>query len=199
MCRWTLNTTVAIQKKGDGNDMDTDSGGETAPKVDSVESKVTSRQKSLAWSNFKKTEDSNKSKCNHCGQLITYRSPSGVNTSSMLNYMSRCKKLHPELDVEIVDGKKLKQATLFHQRKKDKSDEGVPCFIPYDKDDCRKGLTRMIIKNELPFRIVEREGFREFIYVLQPRFEIPSCRTVTRVASVYFLKKKKVEDVLSES
>lgn len=149
--------------KDDVEEMDTEHGGDTAPTADSDESKVTPKERSKAWKNFKRTEDGNKAKCNHCGQLVTIRSPSGVNTSTMLKHMLRCKKLHPELEVETVAGKRVKQSTLMHQPKKDKDDEAVPSYLQYDKDECRKGLVRMIIKDELPFRVVEKEGFREFM------------------------------------
>ncbi|KAF3510515.1 hypothetical protein F2Q69_00003469 [Brassica cretica] len=88
--------------KDDVEEMDTEHGGDTAPTADSDESKVTPKERSKAWKNFKRTEDGNKAKCNHCGQLVTIRSPSGVNTSTMLKHMLRCKKLHPELEVETV-------------------------------------------------------------------------------------------------
>ena len=38
----------------------------------------------------------------------------------------------------------------------------------------------MIIKDELPFLIVEREGFVEFCHALNPTFVIPSRTTVAR-------------------
>ncbi|WZZ42552.1 hypothetical protein YC2023_038811 [Brassica napus] len=177
--------------KDDVEEMDTEHGGDTAPTADSDESKVTPKERSKAWKNFKRTEDGNKAKCNHCGQLVTIRSPSGVNTSTMLKHMLRCKKLHPELEVETVAGKRVKQSTLMHQPKKDKDDEAVPSYLQYDKDECRKGLVRMIIKDELPFRVVEKEGFREFICVLQPRFQIPSRRSITRDCFSMFLEEKK--------
>ncbi|KAL0712772.1 hypothetical protein Bca4012_019750 [Brassica carinata] len=109
--------------QADGEEMDTEYGGKTAPTADFDESKVAPKERSKAWENFKRTEDRNKAKCNHCGQLVTIRSPSGVNTSTMLKHMQRCKKLHPELEVETVAGKRLKQSTLMHQPKKDKDGE----------------------------------------------------------------------------
>lgn len=86
----------------------------------------------------------------------------------------------------------------MHQPKKDKDDEAVPSYLQYDKDECRKGLLRMIIKDELPFRVMEKEGFREFICVLQPRFQIPSvqninymCLTAHFIDENWNLQKKK--------
>ncbi|KAI3857419.1 hypothetical protein MKX03_024437 [Papaver bracteatum] len=50
----------------------------------------------------------------------------------------------------------------------------------FDQDACRKYLTRMIIKCELPFILVQREGFQEFCHQLEPSFEVPSHYTEAR-------------------
>ncbi|KAI3884104.1 hypothetical protein MKX03_027886 [Papaver bracteatum] len=50
----------------------------------------------------------------------------------------------------------------------------------FDQDACRKSLTRMIIKCELPFILVQREVFQEFCHQLEPRFEVPSRYTEAR-------------------
>lgn len=50
----------------------------------------------------------------------------------------------------------------------------------YDQKICRKELAKMIIKDELPFRFVEHEGFRDFISSVQPRFQIPSRIIIAR-------------------
>ena len=185
------NYEYGVDPKVNRDKIETEWGGESTPTVETVESNVTPKLRSTAWEHFKKTENRNKAKCNHCGDLLTYRSASGVNTTTMLKHVERCRKLHPERDVETIAGKIFKQATLMHRPKRNIDDEGVPSYLPYDKEDSRKGLIRMIIKDELPFRIVEREGFKEFIFILQPRFEIPSCRTVTRDCISLFLDEKK--------
>ncbi|KAH0698365.1 hypothetical protein KY285_015061 [Solanum tuberosum] len=50
----------------------------------------------------------------------------------------------------------------------------------FDQEECRKALCRMVIIDELPFRFVEKEGFKQFMKVAQPCFHIPSRTTVTR-------------------
>ncbi|KAI3874622.1 hypothetical protein MKW92_051910 [Papaver armeniacum] len=63
------------------------------------------------------------------------------------------------------------------------SDDGETHFVvthSFDQDACRASLTRMIIKCELPFILVQREGFQEFCHQLEPRFEVPSCYTEAR-------------------
>ncbi|GKA58320.1 zinc finger BED domain-containing protein DAYSLEEPER-like protein, partial [Tanacetum coccineum] len=44
----------------------------------------------------------------------------------------------------------------------------------------KKVLARMIILDELPFKTIEHEGFRDFVNMLQPQFEIPSRETITK-------------------
>ncbi|KAI3853214.1 hypothetical protein MKX03_020549 [Papaver bracteatum] len=50
----------------------------------------------------------------------------------------------------------------------------------FDQDACRKSLTRRIIKCELPFILVQREGFQEFCHQIELRFKVPSRYTVAR-------------------
>ncbi|KAK8697757.1 hypothetical protein V6N13_113895 [Hibiscus sabdariffa] len=37
-----------------------------------------------------------------------------------------------------------------------------------------KKTRRMVIMDELPFRIAKHEGFRDFCNMMQPRFQVPS-------------------------
>ncbi|KAK2634836.1 hypothetical protein Ddye_029628 [Dipteronia dyeriana] len=50
----------------------------------------------------------------------------------------------------------------------------------FNKEDTRKVLAEMLIVNELPFRFVEKRGFRKFCRVGMPRFDVPSKRTIVR-------------------
>ena len=50
--------------------------------------------------------------------------------------------------------------------------------VKYDPESVRQALTSMIIGDELPFRVVEGEGFKDYSRLLEPRFVIPSCITV---------------------
>ena len=57
----------------------------------------------------------------------------------------------------------------------------------------------MIITDELPFRIVEYEGFRRLMRVAQPRFQIPSRTTVTRdCLKIYYDEKQKLKNYFSK-
>ncbi|KAM3217358.1 hypothetical protein P3L10_026801 [Capsicum annuum] len=58
----------------------------------------------------------------------------------------------------------------------------------------------MIILNELPFRFVEREGFKHFVNILQPQFRIPSRKTVTRDCfDLYGEEKHRLKFFLTET
>ncbi|KAH0648267.1 hypothetical protein KY285_033515 [Solanum tuberosum] len=50
----------------------------------------------------------------------------------------------------------------------------------FEQEQCRRALCRMVIVDELPFKFVEKEGFRNFMKVTQRHFKIPSRTTVTR-------------------
>ena len=51
-------------------------------------------------------------------------------------------------------------------------------------------LARCIIKDELPFVIVERDDFREFVYALQPRFKFVSRFTIVRDCMKMYVSEK---------
>ena len=50
----------------------------------------------------------------------------------------------------------------------------------YSKKRIRSALARMIIIDKLPFKFVERQGFQEFMKIVEPRFPIPHRTTIAR-------------------
>ena len=50
----------------------------------------------------------------------------------------------------------------------------------FDQVLARKALARMVIVDEMPFKFVERDGFRHFINVICPKFRISSRWTISR-------------------
>ena len=50
----------------------------------------------------------------------------------------------------------------------------------------------MIIRDELPFRVVKGEGFKDYSHLLEPRFVIPSRITVWRDCMKLFMESKKL-------
>ncbi|WOH07930.1 hypothetical protein DCAR_0727365 [Daucus carota subsp. sativus] len=56
----------------------------------------------------------------------------------------------------------------------------------------------MIIKDELPFRFVERDGFKKFCEVSMPEFKIPSRFTIVKDCySLFVAEKKKLFDIFA--
>ncbi|MFQ6643761.1 hypothetical protein Gotur_017793, partial [Gossypium turneri] len=58
----------------------------------------------------------------------------------------------------------------------------------------------MNVIDELPFKFVESEGFRKFMFVTCPRFHIPSRTTMTRyVYQLYLDERTKIKQLLRSS
>nr|KYP50872.1 Putative AC transposase [Cajanus cajan] len=51
-------------------------------------------------------------------------------------------------------------------------------------------LVKMFVKFELPFLFVEDDDFRDFVWSLQPRFEVPSRTTLRREMWVLYEEEK---------
>ena len=67
--------------------------------------------------------------------------------------------------------------------------------VGFSKEACRIACAEMIIIDELPFSHLEGEGFRKFCRVLNPNFDPPSHRTISRDVFQLFLdEKKKLKD-----
>ncbi|XP_049360749.1 zinc finger BED domain-containing protein RICESLEEPER 2-like [Solanum verrucosum] len=73
-----------------------------------------------------------------------------------------------------------------------KAKEGVINTWKFDQAQSRRALAQIIIVDELPFSIVEKEGFRNFMKVIVPQFHIPSSRTLTRDCYELYSEEKKL-------
>ena len=62
--------------------------------------------------------------------------------------------------------------------------------VKYDHEAIRQALTSMIIRDELPFRVIEREIFKDYSHLLEPRFVIHSRIIVWRDCIKLFMKHK---------
>ena len=64
----------------------------------------------------------------------------------------------------------------------------------FNEKKIRDAIATMIIVGELPFLFVEREGFRELMRTVEPRFRIPSHTTVMRDCfQLYMMEKEKLK------
>lgn len=157
----------------------------TQETVSSTTAQVT--LKSPAWTYFVKSEDPAYARCIHCSQMIKCKTKHGSTTSAILKHQKICKMIRPEVTDGEIDGKKMKQTTLHHQNETDGSSVSkVASFLAFSQTGTRKALVEMIIMDELPFRFVERKGFRRFMSIAQPRFEIPCRKTVAKDCLLIF-------------
>lgn len=94
-------------------------------------------------------------------------------TSGILPHVMVCKKWHFPRDD--------KQKTLSFQPKREgESGSNVLVVANYSEERIRLALARMIIIDELQFKLVERQGFQEFMEIVEPRFPIPHRTTIAR-------------------
>ncbi|KAM3303723.1 hypothetical protein P3S67_014753 [Capsicum chacoense] len=142
-----------------------------------VESKAKKerRKRSVAWDHFTSAVDSEgikKGVCNYCKkEYLADTKEHG--TTAMLGHIRKCKKTPCNVDT--------RQSKIAFQSVTggNKGDVSIVSW-KFDQEECRKALCRMIILDELPFRFVEKEGFKQFMKVVQPLFRIPSRTTITR-------------------
>ncbi|XP_023752447.2 zinc finger BED domain-containing protein RICESLEEPER 2-like [Lactuca sativa] len=83
-----------------------------------------------------------------------------------------------------------------------KSGETVSTFVPckFDQTKCRYLCDRMIIIDELPFRTVEHEGFRDLVKILQQQFQIPSRTTIINYClEIYKSEAEKLKKYFSKN
>ena len=116
-------------------------------------------KRSDVWDHFTKftdAEGSLKSRCNYCDKEY-YSDPSKNGTSSLRAHLKTCNKLplsgeskQTQLSIQSVGGSDLLKKWRFDQKAS------------------RHKLASMIIIDELPFRFVEGEGFKDFMQTTQP-------------------------------
>ena len=90
-----------------------------------------------------------------------------------------------------------KQKTISFYTKKEVGDgDGAKIgnlkVVKYNPESFRKTLASMIIRDELPLKAVEGEGFKDYSRLLEPRFVIPSHITVWRDCMKFFMENKKL-------
>ena len=90
-----------------------------------------------------------------------------------------------------------KQKTISFDTKKEVGDgDGAKIgnlkVVKYDPESIRQALASMIILDELPFRVIKGERFKDYSRLLEPRFVIPSHITVWRDCMKLFMENKKL-------
>ncbi|KAK9265824.1 hypothetical protein L1049_001791 [Liquidambar formosana] len=108
--------------------------------------------------------------CNYCGKDYGARGKIDGTSNMWAHLKSQCMKYL----YRVVDPK---QQTLCFVKKEvgegkehDGAGSGALKVVNYSDKACRNALAKMIIVDELPFRHVEKEGFRSLCAVLEPRW-----------------------------
>lgn len=124
--------------------------------------------KSEIWNDFDPMYVGNKlmeAKCKHCKRDFVATREAG--TSQCLRHLLVCEE-RAKIN-EFLDSMKSAMS---------QSDPNSSEKWKYDPDRAYTELVRMIVLHELPFRIVEYEGFIRFVQSLNPTFELVSRTTV---------------------
>ncbi|KAH1064865.1 hypothetical protein J1N35_029852 [Gossypium stocksii] len=131
------------------------------------------KPKAPCWQHFSKysTEDGeNRAKCNYYD--VTYTMETGASTTNLNNHLKTCSR-KPRGNTSD-----LKQVELAFTKS---SQENVDLSTwVFNQDDIKNALINMIIVDDLPFKFVEWEGFKFFIFIACPRFHLLSRWTIRK-------------------
>ena len=161
----------------------------TTSNTNALPPKRPKKKKSELWDHFSMMGDCDpnnpRATCNYCGKDYGCCGKRD-GTSNLWNHLyNQC----PMSPYKVVDKK---QKTLCFLKK----EEGQSALkaVGFSEKIARNALAKMIIVDELPFRHVEKEGFKFFVEVLEPRFTIPCRTTVARdCMNLYYEEKKKLK------
>ena len=134
------------------------------------------KRKSEAWEHFEFSSTKHRVVICKCGVELRYSETSS--TTTMMDHVKnciQCKKMD-----EVNPNEKLAKQTLFkinatgivEINKKTKS-------IEFNETMSNKNLLNMFIRCELPFRLIEKDEFKEFIKGLRSDFNLPSASTLS--------------------
>ncbi|KAI4357416.1 hypothetical protein L6164_001364 [Bauhinia variegata] len=154
------------------------------------------KPRSIVWDHFTKlsleqTKGEEKAKCHHCKSEFLCNS-SSHGTNGMLKHL---KRRHKWIFVE-------KNQSLIGVTEGEEGPGGrkTTVSISYNTEEIRKMLAIFVIEDEMPFSVVEGRGFCQFVNRLEPRFTVPSRRTITRDCYQLFLDEKcKLKEFLKKS
>ncbi|KAL6613903.1 hypothetical protein ACP70R_036173 [Stipagrostis hirtigluma subsp. patula] len=177
---------------GDDEYMDEDEGHIEPNMVDAdvLHGEKDRQFRSKVWREFLKVRVGGvvtKGECKYCKARITARRGSG--TSAMGTHLKRCKARRKA--TEVVG--QFKAAIM--------SPTGVRLRNwSFNQDVSRRELARMIVLHELPFSIVEYDGFRRFVSSLNPMFEMVSRKAIKGdCIKMYQEHRQALQDVLKNA
>ncbi|CAN1339511.1 Putative AC transposase, partial [Linum perenne] len=146
---------------------------------------------SNVWNHYTKLnwdeKTNRKCVCNYCGSQLKCIH----GTSSLIIHLERS-KIYPY--------------SKFNTTQRTPRFQGVinssPVFPPrvFYQATSRMKLARMIIIDELAFRHVEHEGFRDFVYSLRSEFQIPSRFTIAKDCfKLWLIEREKLKSYFKQS
>ncbi|KAL2903417.1 Zinc finger BED domain-containing protein RICESLEEPER 2 [Bienertia sinuspersici] len=158
------------------------------------------KKRSWLWGHFEEIikNEEIRAQCTYCKVDVCGSSKSG--TTVMKNHLIRCKEYPPNLDMS---------QTLLSLSQSEQTNASVDDNVVEEKneklehwkfkqEESQKAFAKMILMDELPFRFVEREGFRHFMSIAQPNFVFPSRWMVARDCyNVYIEEKKSLRSCFS--
>ncbi|XP_059284766.1 zinc finger BED domain-containing protein RICESLEEPER 3-like [Lycium ferocissimum] len=157
-------STDSVPNTDDSNDID--KSFDTQTWVTKKIKEISSR--SAVWDHFDKVvmNGIGKARCRHCKNLYAANTIVNWTTGLRQHITLRCPVYKAK--IETCTQKKINFAS---------KDEPL---WEFDQQLIRRDFVEMIITDELPFSFVEKEGFKKFMNVAQPLFQVPSRRTITR-------------------
>nr|KAJ0185228.1 hypothetical protein LSAT_V11C900470240 [Lactuca sativa] len=134
-----------------------------------------------------------KSKCKYCKKVLACGAREN-GTSSLLSHLVNSCRLSPLYESKKED---LKKQTKLSFKPKGTDAGGSLAKHSFSQEKCRLALVKMCIKDNRPFSIVDDEGFKEFVWELNPEFKMTSRWTVARdCVEIYEQEAKKVKEML---
>lgn len=191
-------------RNGEGASLDDDEEEETEATQATQPSNSTGRQKGVAkrykkraecWEYFDpifKNGIRVEAKCMFCG--IIYKAHSSRNgTKNLKNHWPIC----PENPSNQTKG--MTQTQLAFVKGENEGEAQLKSWV-LNPHDARDALTKMIIIDELPFRFVDKPGFRYFMSVVCPGLNMPCRTTVARDCyKLYVEERVKLKELFVQS
>ncbi|XP_038686229.1 zinc finger BED domain-containing protein RICESLEEPER 2-like [Tripterygium wilfordii] len=163
----------------------------TARKVSEPTKIETSRKRSWVWDFFTEVTTANgkrRATCDFCSKSYA-ADPKQNGTTSLGNHLVNVclssENPFREKEIELEKG----QTTLNFEPVK--PGETLSSLTQFNPVRAKKALACMIVKDELPSRFVQGEGFREFLAEICPKWKnIPSRITISRECILLYEKEK---------
>lgn len=129
-------------------------------------------RRSVAWDHFDlKSEIVH---CKHCDATYKYNTA----TTQMMYHLN---KVHPSL---VGGGASCSQPIIKSALARTRSCDAQRA------EKITQGICKFIEMDILPLSIVEGNGFRDLIHLLEPAYQIPSRRTITRLVETHYEERK---------